>query len=91
MSMSVPKPNRKYSYADYLKWPDEERWEIIDGIPYDISPAPSVDHQRISREIFMAFASYLRDGKTCEAFYAPFDVRIPVGDEEDENMREGCH
>jgi hypothetical protein len=26
----------KYSYADYLQWDDEQRWELIDGIPYDV-------------------------------------------------------
>lgn len=51
MSMSAPRPGRKYTYGDYLKWPDEERWEIIDGVPYEMSPAPSTEHQRVSTQL----------------------------------------
>jgi hypothetical protein len=36
MSMSTPRPDKKYTYADYLKWPDDQRWEIINGVPYNI-------------------------------------------------------
>lgn len=32
--MPLSKEDRKYTYADYLKFPNDERWEIIDGIPY---------------------------------------------------------
>ena len=41
--MNTPSERRKerYTYADYLQWPDGERWEIIDGVPYNMSPAPS--------------------------------------------------
>jgi hypothetical protein len=37
----------KYTYADYETWDDSERWEIIDGFPYNMSPAPSRIHQRL--------------------------------------------
>ncbi len=30
--MPLPKYEQKYSYADYLTWPEDERWEIIDGV-----------------------------------------------------------
>src|SRR5665213_2062005 len=38
-----------YTYDDYRLW--EGRWEIIDGIPYAMSPAPSMRHQWISSNI----------------------------------------
>ncbi len=66
---------KKYSYADYLTWSDDERWELIDGVPYNMSPAPILDHQRISGELFRQIANYLID-KTCEVFAAPVDVRF---------------
>ena len=31
------KSDRKYSYADYLTWPDEERWELINGVAWSMS------------------------------------------------------
>lgn len=75
--MAIPERGQhiKYTYKDYLNWPDEERWEIIDGIPYNMSPAPSRKHQKISGELFATIHNYLKD-KTCEIYSAPFDVRL---------------
>ncbi len=67
--------NEKYSYADYLTWNDNERWEIIDGFAYNMSPAPNTKHQTIAVNIASAFHSYLK-GKPCKVFPAPFDVRL---------------
>ena len=39
------KREKIYTYGDYLSWSESERWEIIDGRAYDMSPAPSVRHQ----------------------------------------------
>lgn len=68
--------NGTFSYADYLSWPDEERWEIIEGVAYDMSPAPSREHQRVSANIFAKIFNFL-SGKECETYFAPFDVRLP--------------
>jgi Uma2 family endonuclease len=70
-------PNRKYTYADYLTWPDEIRCEIIDGVIWDMSAAPNMEHQRVSGEIFGIFWQKLK-GKPCRVFAAPFDVRLDV-------------
>jgi hypothetical protein len=48
MAPLAKKLNKKLNYADYLTWPDDERWEIIEGVAYDMSPAPSTEHQDIS-------------------------------------------
>ena len=68
--------NQIFSYQDYLSWPENERWEIINGNAYNMSPAPNRRHQKISGEIFRQFANYLED-KKCEIYDAPFDVRLP--------------
>ena len=39
--------SRRYTYADYCEWDDDERWELIDGIPYAMA-APTRIHQGIS-------------------------------------------
>ncbi len=85
MSMPSSKLGVKYTYSDYLKWPEGERWELIDGVPYLMSPGPSIEHQGISGEIFRQFANYLFD-KTCNVFTAPLDIRIPAADEKDEDI-----
>ena len=73
--------DRKFNYADYLNWPDDERWEIIEGEAYDMSPAPSREHQGISFRLTGMLYEFLKD-KQCEAFAAPFDVRFAEGSED---------
>ena len=73
----------RFTYGDYLTWDDDERWELIDGVPYNMSPAPKVAHQRIVSQLVRHFANYL-DGKPCQVFPAPFDVRLPEADEADD-------
>lgn len=72
--MQLPK-DQKYTYADYLTWPDTPRYELIDGEPYLMAPAPTTNHQRVIGNLFYEIRAYLK-GKTCEVFVAPFDVRI---------------
>lgn len=74
--MTLPKPEQKYSYADYLTWDENERWELLDGVPY-MQAAPSRIHQEISMELSTQFHIYLK-GKTCRVFAAPFCVRLDV-------------
>ena len=76
--------NKKYTYTDYLTWPEGERWEIIDGVPY-MQAAPTWQHQAISGDIFSQFYSYLKD-KPCRVFSAPFDVCISEDKESDEEI-----
>lgn len=83
--MPIPKENEKYTYADYLTWPEDERWEIIDGIAY-AQAAPSWQHQAISSELSTQFVNYLR-GKSCRVFTAPFDLRLPEENEKDEDTK----
>lgn len=44
-----------------------ERWELIAGREYCMSPRPAIRHDRIQSNIMMIFKSYLRH-KRCEAF-----------------------
>jgi Uma2 family endonuclease len=66
--------NGTYTYADYLKWTFDERLEIIKGKIFPMS-APARVHQRISWKITEAIVKFL-EGKKCEAYTAPFDVRL---------------
>ena len=47
MADPVRKTDRHYTYRDYREWPDDERWELIEGVAWNMSPAPMVNHQRI--------------------------------------------
>lgn len=70
-----------YTYADLLTWPEDERWELINGVAYNMSPAPSRMHQWIVSQLLTEFTIFLR-GKSCEAYPAPFEVRLPNADED---------
>ena len=75
----------RYTYNDYLHTPDNgKRWEIIDGVPYMMS-VPNIRHQSISGKMFYRLYGFL-EGTRCSVFYAPFDVRIPLHDEKDEDV-----
>ena len=84
MNEPADKTRRFYTYKDYLRWPAHERWEIIDGVPFNMTPAPSTNHQRVLGELFSAIKLYLK-GKPCEVFVAPFDVRLPRSSENEED------
>lgn len=71
------KRTERYTYADYLQWDDGERWELINGIAYNMSPAPSRIHQEISLALSLRIGNYLA-GKQCKLYVAPFDVRLPL-------------
>jgi len=75
----------RYTYGDYLTWADGQRYELIDGVVYIMSPAPSRRHQEISMELSRQFSVYLFD-KDCKIYAAPFDVRLPEGNEKDEDV-----
>ena len=71
---SVPKPVQQlFNVADYLGWPDDERWELIAGVPYNMSPAPTIKHQNVVITLAAKLKQALK-GKPCKPFIAPVDV-----------------
>jgi Uma2 family endonuclease len=80
------KLEERFTYGDYVTWDDGERWELIDGVPYNMSPAPRVRHQQILVDLIRQFASWLID-KQCQVFAAPFDVRLPEANESDDLVK----
>jgi Uma2 family endonuclease len=85
--MPLLKEEEFYTYADYLRWNDGERYELIDGEAYMMS-TPSRLHQEISRELLGALWDFLR-GKPCKVYGAPFSVRLaPAEDQSDDTVVE---
>ena len=66
----------KYSYADYLTWQLDEMVEIIEGKLFRMAAAPSRIHQKVAGKLHYHLYGFLA-GKPCEAYTAPFDVRLP--------------
>ena len=73
---------KRYTYADYLTWLDDQTRELIDGFIKKMSPAPRLGHARVNRRILWNLETFIRRSKgKCEVFTAPFDVRFPKNGE----------
>ena len=83
MSYPIEQEQKLYTYKDYLKLPDDQRYEIIDGILY-MAPSPSTQHQRVSRKLLVLIDNHLK-GKECEVFNSPYDVLLTNNNEDKEN------
>jgi Uma2 family endonuclease len=77
--------NGYHTYGDYLTWPEDVRYELIDGAAYLMAPAPTVSHQDIAGEVFFQLKQALH-GPPCRVLIAPVDVRLPKADEADERI-----
>ncbi len=66
---------KEYTFADYLTWKFQERLELIKGKIFQMSPAPSRFHQKVSGNVFYIFRNFLRNNY-CGLYSAPFDVRL---------------
>jgi Uma2 family endonuclease len=84
--MGLPRRDIEYhTYADYCSWPDDVRYELIDGVAYAMGPAPVRRHQGILLELARQVANIL-EGSPCRPYIAPFDVRLPKTDEIDDEV-----
>lgn len=63
---------KKYTYEDLLVMEDNKRYELIDGVIYEMS-SPSTLHQRVVGELYVQLYEYLK-GKQCKVFVSPLDV-----------------
>lgn len=75
MSTAALKLDRHYTWADYRTWPDDERWELIGGVAYAMSPSPTSRHQIISMQLGSAMQGLLK-GKPYRVFAAPMDLKL---------------
>jgi Uma2 family endonuclease len=62
-----------YTYSDYEQW--EGQWELIEGIPYAMSPLPVPKHQKVATALSSEFTVALKKCEECTA-YQPIDYRI---------------
>jgi Uma2 family endonuclease len=62
-----------YTYDDYIQW--EGQWEIINGIPYAMAPAPMMKHQRLSVKIASQLDQLLKKCGQCKT-YTTIDWQI---------------
>jgi len=76
LTLTRPKTKRDLlTYDDYVTFPDNDgiRKEIIEGELF-MSPAPSIKHQSILRNLFRILDKFIMENKSGEVFFAPCDV-----------------
>ena len=72
--------NRLYTLEDYLRLPDDQRVELIDGVFYDMA-APTTIHQSIAGFLHKKFLDFVMANKgPCFPFISPVDVQLDCDD-----------
>ena len=72
--MATPARKPKYTYQDYLLFPDDgNRHEIIGGEHY-VSPAPSLRHQIVAGNFYRLVSPFVYDKRLGFFLFAPLDV-----------------
>ena len=68
--MADARRHHTISWREYLSWPSDERFELIDGEAYAMSPAPGRRHQEARRAMFRHMDRSLAP-TPCEVYFAP--------------------
>lgn len=63
-----------YTYDDYCQW--DGKWELIEGMPYALSPAPVPAHQRVSMMLGFTFETALQKNCKKNKTYIPLAWKI---------------
>ena len=67
--------NKHFTYADYYRWNDGKRYELIDGTAYLMEPAPGTGHQSAGGALFNTLYSFLAN-KPGRVHIAPYDILL---------------
>ena len=73
MIFPAEKTSQMFSWNEYKEWPEDERWQIIDGHAFCMTAAPNIRHQKITGNFYRIIGNALA-GKPCIPFIAPTDV-----------------
>lgn len=67
-------PDKRYTFADVLIWPEDAHIELIEGVPYQL-PRRSRIHQEICQKLGLSLWKYMED-KLGEVFFMPLSTRL---------------
>ena len=69
----------KLTYADYLKTPDDERCELLNG-ELVMSPSPTEIHQYILGQLYLRLGAFIYGRNLGKVYFSPFDVVLSDAD-----------
>jgi len=75
----LPAEESRFTWDDYRSWDDGQRWEIIDGEAFAMTPVPLVRHQDVVGELYAALHGYFK-GHACSLHLSPVDVKLGDAD-----------
>lgn len=75
----------EFTLEHYLSWPEDERWQLLDGHAHAMAP-PLIKHQRVVSELGRQLGNQLL-GKPCTALVAPVGVALPKAASNDDPRR----
>lgn len=73
MTSALTAEKKKYTYEDYLKIPDDKRYELING-ELLMTPSPVPKHQLVSSELYSRLKDFVLKNDIGKVIYAPCDV-----------------
>lgn len=71
--MSMARRPARLTYADYVHFPADRRWELVKGVAH-VVPSPNRRHQAIAGKLFVLVSNHLRERGGGEVYVAPFDT-----------------
>ena len=74
MAIVIGKQARRWTYEEYYKLDDDQRYEIIDGDLLPMAPSPNLWHQDWLGNLHVLFRQHLAKSKAGRVFIPPFDV-----------------
>ena len=77
MVIAKPKPKANCTYADYFATPEGERWELIDGVLYQMAAAPNLKHQDVSRNLIVRIEPHISRRRLGVLYHAPATLLLP--------------
>jgi len=90
MAMGRPlRDTQRHTYGEYLRWPEDVHYELIEGEAYPIAPAPTAGHQRLVGQLFRQIADALED-RECGCRGAPdwvIEVLTPATAAHDQTVK----
>ena len=75
--MVIAKPKGKYTYEDYAAKPDDERWELIDGVLYQMAAGASARHQEVAENLGALIGDHTRPRRMGRLYHPRFDLILP--------------
>ncbi len=75
--MVTARPKGKYTYADYAAKPDDAKWELIDGVLYQMAAGASARHQEVSENLGSLMGDHIRPRRLGRLYRPRFDLILP--------------